>query len=310
MAKKQTQNKTSMICYPFAFKDLQSLLYRYYLDRLSLLAISIYEWVNLPKNCNNRFIELSLLENSPVCFCPVAWGIDDEPTNWMNFKITASDMVNDYGEDSRYTLTSVTPEYSGKVVNREDIAICWNNYLRRPMYQYIKVFAARLAASDITRDINKNSMRTPVAVRAKSVASRLSMLNQTEQFDSGLPYVFVSDEWDPDDFKSFNLNTPNYLNDLREDKKDIYREALEFIGIANLSFEKKERMNLKETELYQGYTNWNCLSGLLSRKECCDEFNEKWGGDLAVKIRNFNELSGLERTVQEDILDFDDGGEE
>lgn len=309
MAKKEQILKNSMICYPFKFKDLQSLLFYYYLDRLFLLSMSIFQWDNLPKNCNNRFIELSLVTNATVCFYPVATDIDGKATNFMNFKVIASDMVNDYEESLRYTLVSVNSVYSGKQVERDKIALCWNNYLRKPIYQYLKVFAARLAASDITRDINKNSMRTPVAVRAKSVASRLSMLNASEQYDSGLPYVFVSDEFSEEDFKALNLNTPNYLNDLREDKKDIYREALEFIGIANLSFEKKERMNLKETELYTGYTNWNCLSGLLARQECCQEFNEKFTPEkpLSVRIRNFNELAGIAEQIENDVME---GGEE
>lgn len=89
-------------------------------------------------------------------------------------------------------------------------------------------------------------------------------------------------------------------------KKQIWNEALLFLGINTIDFEKKERLVAAETSSNNEVTNLNLQSYLAPRKEACKLFNEKFGltgtdKEIDVRVRSdlFNVVKEQESTVSE-----------
>ena len=66
-------------------------------------------------------------------------------------------------------------------------------------------------------------------------------------------------------------------------KDKIYNEFLRLIGIANLSFQKKERNIKDEVQAMQGGTIASRFSRYEPRKKAIDMINEKFNLDIKVK---------------------------
>ena len=69
--------------------------------------------------------------------------------------------------------------------------------------------------------------------------------------------------------------------DLAKDK--IYNEFLRLIGIANLSYQKKERNISDEIQAMQGGTVASRYSRFEPRKKAIEEINAKWGTNIEVQ---------------------------
>lgn len=75
-----------------------------YLERLKKIAISIFEWVNLPPSMNARFIEQSLFYMGQCAF------LKDEMLGFINTNCSASGKINIYNIPIR--LNCYSNEYN------------------------------------------------------------------------------------------------------------------------------------------------------------------------------------------------------
>ena len=143
-----------------------------YFTRLSLLALSIYEWENVPETMNARFLEKTLFENGIGCI------INDSDFGVINLKVTPGGALNIYEEPTSYTAYSIG--YS-KMYNANDISIVRNNIMNYPTCYVISRFALRLYEIDIAASININAQKFSNVVIAPD-SLQLSYKNAMLQF--------------------------------------------------------------------------------------------------------------------------------
>ena len=67
-------------------------------------------------------------------------------------------------------------------------------------------------------------------------------------------------------------------------KTRYYNEALTYLGISNISFQKKERMVSDEVIRNLGGTIANRYSRLNARKQACQMINEMFGDELDEEV--------------------------
>lgn len=93
--------------------------------------------------------------------------------------------------------------------------------------------------------------------------------------------------------------------DLNKDK--IYNEFLRLIGIANLSFQKKERNIKDEVQAMQGGTIASRFSRFEPRKKAVDMINKKFDIDMKVKYYDGipNSMKNFEDEQEEMEVDED-----
>ena len=115
---------------------LNNLTYFYYYRRLKELALSMFEWQNLPKTVDERFLELTLFDRGRAVF------FEDEDIGHLCLNMSNSGMHDHYHNptDRRaYACNGYNIELTS-----ENSVIVWNNYLRTSCQQDIEMFARRL----------------------------------------------------------------------------------------------------------------------------------------------------------------------
>ena len=78
-------------------------------------------------------------------------------------------------------------------------------------------------------------------------------------------------------------------------KKEIWNEALTFLGVNNLS-EKRERLISSETNTNNELINLNLMSYLKPRELAAKQFNEKFGltgTDKEIKVKVRSDLDNI-----------------
>ena len=106
------------------------------------------------------------------------------------------------------------------------------------------------------------------------------MVNNVDGFEN---LVITYDDIDLND-TTLVMEPAPYISDKVDLNKDkIYNEFLRLIGIANLSFQKKERNIKDEIQAMQGGTIASRFSRYEPRKKAVDMINEKFNINLKVK---------------------------
>lgn len=286
-----------------------------YLYRLKKIATSMFEWVNLPSSMNSRYIEETLYYLGTAA---LLW---DDNYGFINTKCSSAGEINIYGLPTKvncysYGYQDMRMLYTGlnKTKDNKECIMVMNTWDRTPTCSTLELFALRLYEAERTCDVNIKAQKTPVMLVVNDT-QRLTMKNLYSQYDGNEPFIFGDkDSLSADTLKAIKTDAPYIADKLMEYKKEIWNEALTFLGINNLSLEKKERLITDEASSNNEVINMNLQSYLVPRKEACKLFNEKFGltGDKAIDVRVRSDLFNLikqNESVINDYTEIDEGGE-
>lgn len=266
-----------------------------YIERIKKICLSMFEWVNLPKSMNSRFLEECLF------YLGQASLLYDENYGFINTKCNSNGRMNIYGLPTdlncySYQYQTFRKLYVGlntdlETQRKKEAILVMNNYERIPTLATTELFAYRLYEADMTAMTNIKAQKTPVLILCKE-NQRLTLENMYSQFEGNKPVIFGdSSELDINSIKAVNTQAPFIADKIMEYKKDIWNELLTFLGINNLLQEKKERLISDEANSNNELINMNLQSFLVPRLEACKKFNELFGltgtdKEISVKVRS------------------------
>ena len=102
---------------------------------------------------------------------------------------------------------------------------------------------------------------------------------------SAEPVIFGDNKnVNPNSIQAIQTGAPFYGTELYDLKTRYYNEALTYLGISNISFQKKERMVSDEVIRNMGGTIANRYARLNARKQACKEINLMFGDELEDEI--------------------------
>jgi hypothetical protein len=138
---------------------------------------------------------------------------------------------------------------------------------------------------------------------------RLTMENLYAQFDGNRPFIFGDKKQmgDMDSIKAINTEAPIVFDKLQQYKKEIFNEALTFLGINNIMLEKAERLITDEANSNNELINLNLQASLTPRKEACKQFNELFGltgTDKEIDVRVRSDLHNIIKNAQSIVSDY------
>lgn len=197
--------------------------------------------------------------------------------------------------------------YTGKIspeFNSTDFGILvMNNYDRIPTANTIELFTQRLTKIERIKDINLNALKTPILITGNQ-KQMLTLKNLYQKYDGNIPIIFGDKEiFEDNSIKSIKTDAPYLLDKLTLEKKEIWNELLTFLGVNNVETEKKERLITSETDANNDLINYNLANFLEPRKLACKQFNELFGENIDVRVRqNINEIikSNIESEVNDE----------
>lgn len=226
---------------------LNNLTYRQYLNRLTELAISMFEWKNLPDTVDERYLELHLFETGCMVY------FQDDILGDLCLDSITNGKLSVYGDPLLRRAYSGYNNYQ-KLVSYKDSVIIWNNLLHTNSILDVKMFARRLYNIDRIIDVNANAQKTPVLLQG-SEKQRLTLLNLYKEYDGNAPFIFGDKNLDINSLKAFSTNAPYVCDKLYQLKTQIWNEALTYLGISNINIQKKERLITDEVTRNQGGTD-------------------------------------------------------
>ena len=292
--------------------------YMDYLNRFRRIALSMFEWVNLPKSMNARFLELCLYYNGKAAL------LKDKTYGFINTKCAGTGYVNIYGlptklncysydfNSQRTLYTGLNPVITEKEREEKEDKECilvQNNWESLPTVSSMELFAWRLYEAQRVCDTNIIAQKTPVLLIADET-QRLFLENLYQQYNGNQPFIFGDkDQLGDKTIKSVSTEAPFVADKITEYKKEIWNEALTFLGVNNIMLEKKERLVTDEANSNNELINLNLQSFLAPRQEACRQFNEKFGftgteKEISVRVRSdLYNIIKREMSTTKDLLD-------
>lgn len=251
--------------------------YRNYFRILLNLALSRFEYKNLPASCDVRTLELTLLTDAKACFV-----FDDVTEQLLTLPYTFQKGFDVYGNPKRIRAYSKYNNYQNE---SSKFVVCWNNYTHTNNISDLEMFAKRLYNLDRIIDVNCNAQKTPVLIKANE-KQRLTMKNLYKEYDGNAPFIFGDKNLDINDITSISTDAPFVSDRIYQLKTQIFNECLTYLGITNISVQKKERMLVDEVNRTMGGTFANRFSFLDCRKNAVQRVNEMFNTNIEV---SFNE---------------------
>lgn len=256
---------------------LNKLTYKQYLDRLTELSISMFEWKGLPSSVDPRYLELHLFETGCMVY------FDDDVLGNLCLDCISTGRLGVYGDPVLRRAYSGYNNYQ-KMLKESNSVIIWNNYLHTNSILDIKMFAKRLYNLDRIIDINANAQKTPVLVQGTE-KQRMTLINLYKEFEGNAPFIFGDKNLDLNALKVLQTGAPYVCDKLYQLKTQIWNEALTYLGISNINIQKKERLITDEVTRNQGGTIASRYSRLESRRQGVKKINDMFGTNIEVNYR-------------------------
>ena len=271
--------------------------YMDYLDRFKRIAMSMFEWVNLPRSMNSRYLERCLFYKGQAAL------LKHETYGFINTNCCSAGKINIYGlptvlncysyefQETRNLYVGLNPIKKNRAKDTDEAILVLNNWEATPTCSTMELFAYRLYEAERTADVNIKAQKTPVLIRVDE-KQRLMMENLYNQYNGNQPFIFGDNgQFNTDMMTSIRTDAPFIADKIMEYKKEIWNEALTFLGINSLSTEKKERLITDEASANNEVINMNLQSFLAPRLQACKEFNEKFGltgtdKEISVRVRS------------------------
>lgn len=250
--------------------------YIQYYNRLVELAVSMFEWKNLPDTVDERFMELALFNDGKALF------FKDEDLGFLCLRCSANGLWDVYNVPRKRRAYASNAYH--KDLDQSNSVIIWNNYLRTSSKLDVEIFSKRLYNLDRAIDVNANAQKTPILLQCTE-PQRLTLLNLYKKYQGNEPFIFADKNLDLNSIKVIKTDAPYVAQELYELKTKIYNEALTYLGISNLNLQKKERLVSDEVMRSMGGTIASRHSRLEMRRKACDEINKMFGLNIAVDFR-------------------------
>lgn len=277
---------------------LNNRTYLQYYNRLTELALSQFEWKNLPSSIDPRFLEMCLYADGMCIF------FEDEVLGYLAIQTMIGGKLN------VYRIPKQRRAFASNGYNREldetNSVLIFNNYLHTNSMLDVEMFSKRLYNLDRAIDVNANAQKTPVLIQCDE-DQRLSMMNLYKQYEGNEPFIFGNKALDTNGIKVLQTGAPYVADKLYELKTQYWNEALTYLGISNINTSKKERMITEEVGRNQGGVVASRYSRLESRREACRKINEMFGLNIWCDYReDFAEFSFDEDKTKESEVEVNE----
>lgn len=275
MSRKKNRGRNHGVFWQSAYINQQT--YYMYRNWLWSIAMSRFRWINLPKTCDERFLELTLLTQGMATICTPK----KKNPIWLSIQVAGSAPVSMYNNPSKWRALGAAgkPNFNCDWSNG---VIIYDNLLRVPLPWQLDIWAQRLAAYDRTADINLSNQHQPWVMGVPQTKKQ-DAINLIKQIQGGEPGIlgFEGIHDLANAIKIFNLDIPFIVPELQMAKQNLWSEIYTFLGISSL-IRKNERMIEAEIANQNQPSEIRALDPLKTRREACKKLNERFNLNIDV----------------------------
>lgn len=217
---------------------INDMTYVDYLERFKKVALSVFEWVNLPKSMNAQWLERCLY------YFGTATLLKDKNYGFINTQCCTNGKINIYGlptnlncfsyeySTDRKLYTGLNPtltEAQKEQWQYYECILVQNNWDRLPTASSMELFALRLYEAERTIDVNIKAQKTPVLLLVDE-KQRFTMEQLYNQYDGNRPFIFGDkNNMSAESLRAIKTEAPFIADKVQDYKKEIWNEALTFL---------------------------------------------------------------------------------
>lgn len=244
-------------------------------NRLVDLAISQFEWINLPPTCDRRFLELALFADGMAVF------FKDEVMGYLTLQCMISGPLDVY-RIPIYRRAYASNGYQMELSNENSVLI-FNNSLHINSQLDIEMYAWRLYEIQRAIDTNVKLQKNPKIITC-SETQRLTIINLFKQYEGNYPFIFADKQMDLSGLNAIDISAPYVADKLQVLKGLVWNEAMTYLGIGNTNDEKRERLNTLEVTSGMGDIEAQRYTRLMEREIACERINAMFP-DVNLSVR-------------------------
>ena len=253
------------------------LSWRVYRDKLCELAVSMFEWKNLPPEIDPIFMERVLFFNGKILFFK-----EQELNQYVVMSFSGAGQFDIYNNPLKRRAYASNGYQN--YLDETNSVIIYNNVIRQPSIDLMIHYAHKLEEIDRTIDVNIRAQKTPIMILCDE-KQRLSLQNLYMKYDGNSPVIYGDKGMNPNPIRAITTGAP-YLGDKLYDLKSrTWNEALTFLGISNVNNVKRERLITDEVTRGEGGTIANRYSRLTARRNACKQINDMFGLNIWCDFR-------------------------
>lgn len=264
--------------------------YQMYLRQMTTLAENVFKFENLPEYIDVAYMNKMLVRKGSIAF------FKDEVMGLLALPYTVVGNLDVYGRPRKIIAHGFQNAYRIELDNPDDFVIMYDNNGRYPLIIDILQMAERIALDTRTIDINVAQQKTPRVFKTQQENERSvkDLVNNIDGFEN---VVITYDNIDLNDTNVILAPAPYVADKLDEHKEKDWNEFLRLIGVANMSYQKKERQISDEVFAMQGGTIASRFSRFEPREKAIKEINEKF--DVDIKLSYYDGMPTTEKGVNE-----------
>ena len=264
-------------------------------SRLIALTIGRLHFEGLPEYIYEPFILKMIISNPETLFA-----YDDIADRYIWYPFTNNSRMNEYNIPFERRVTLQNVGYS-RVFDDSNSIIFRSSLSGTPLIPIIEEYARKLFIISRTIDVNVNAQKTPVMVLCDE-DQRLTFTNMMKQYAGNVPFIFGDKNIiSENSFKVMDLKAPFVADKLFELKTNLWNEFLTFLGIYNVSINKKERLITDEVNRSMGGVLVARNDFIRSINESIDNINKKFG--LDIKFYFGEDENGKTDPEEDDIIE-------
>lgn len=252
---------------------------RTYLDvylRFVELAVSMFEWKNLPPTIDPRYLELVLFSQGSALF------FKDEEIGFLALRYARNGWFDVYHEPTGRRAYASNGYNAERTIDNS--VIIWNNMLKLNSMNMVELYSKRIYELERTIDVNVRAQKTPILISGEN-QEMLTLKNLYKNYDGNAPVIYADKSLNPNSLKVLKTDAPYISDRLYTLKTQIFNECLSYLGISNVNIQKRERLLSDEVNRNMGGTIASRYSRLNMRKLACKKINEMFGLNIDVEYR-------------------------
>ena len=250
--------------------------FQQYYSRLAELAVSMFDWKNLPDTVDPRYLEMALFSYGQAVF------FKDDVIGFLCLPMMSTGRYNIYNVPIERQAFAGNGYHADLTI--ENSVAVYNNFMRTSSKIDVEMFAKRLYNLDRIIDVNANAQKTPVIVECDE-NERLTMLNLYKKYEGNEPFIFGKKGLNKEGLKVLSTGAPYICDKITDLKNNIWNECLTYLGIANVTFNKKERLVSDEVSRNMGGVIASRFSRLGARQQAAEEINKMFGLNISVEFK-------------------------
>lgn len=280
--------------------------YKYWMDRLTNLAVNMFEWKNLPIEINQAQMEKDIMlgafsiffkdGDTGLYFCLPGniTGVDvyGYPTKAKPVPKNGVVFPEYYLRDMRISTGRHRDIKSRKIIEtfedvKQNAVIIYANRTRSSAIPFITDYADKLSDLDIAIKMNTKAMKHPFAIKSTE-QTKETMDTLMKQYDDNYYIIFADKSLSMGDIDVIDFKvSANEILDLQKEKETVLNEFFQLFGISG-SVEKRERMIAGEMNAMMQQVGINRQMWMSARMQACEEIKKVFDLDIMSESIQIN----------------------